>query len=372
MRLAWAALVACGGTAPVAKHEPVITQSAISPSAPTCAEIAVILPMPRSLVDQRAIAAKEKAIAKACMDDRWSSSVIACVASSTNPVDCLGGLTVAQHKAYDDAIASWLYTFANEADVADADPVSCLDVQHVELFDPPITGATPERDWELRARKNLVFALCIAHSWPEDTIRCLRDASTESETATCVASLDPQLHPRLVAVRDLATAIEKRRKAPKKLECKLVAEHHITEARWKAALKAKKPTERKTAIAEARKAMADACTSEGWDEATRTCLLADGGEETCLDKIRWTPSAVALVSTVPMISLPECGDYEAAVRELEQCASAPPETRTAMRQGFQALEQATGDIPFDQKETIVKTCRQAADTIRQVRAAYGC
>ncbi|HUS30435.1 MAG TPA: hypothetical protein VMZ53_18125 [Kofleriaceae bacterium] len=358
-------VAACGSTTPVQPGAPAPTSVPPPPAVPTCEEAGIILRGPIEASQwEKAGPKREAAIANACKGDRWSQSTITCVASSTNPLECLDALTAAQRASYDAALAKWSKEFG-EPEVAL--PLTCIDALHSpQLLDPPLTDASPQREWELGARQRFLPAMCMDDNWSDEALGCLRDATTEVATGACVMKLDPKVHARLVTVHDLARAIDALRKTPAKLDCAKVAEHHYSDEKTKRDLKSMKPADRKRLVAGVRKTMSDACSNEGWDEETRACMLADGGEENCFGTVRFATSAG---QPRPMISIPECGEYARAVSELQRCSAAPPETRKAMQEAFDSVDRSA---TADGKEALVSACRNAADSIRQVIAAYGC
>ncbi|HUS32483.1 MAG TPA: hypothetical protein VMZ53_28475 [Kofleriaceae bacterium] len=360
-------LVACGGTTPP-QQSPVVANRPWSAAPPTCEEVGIILRGANEDRSEAAGPAKERAIAEACTRDNWSQLVIACVAGTTDAHACLVQLTQAQHAALDNRLAAWAAQFGGDA--GDSAPAAtCFDALHaIELFDPPINDTSPERQWQINVRQRVLVDMCTNDPWTDEVNACLRDAASEAATGACVATLDPKVHAKLVSLRELAKAIEALRKTPAKIDCKKVAEHHHSDARTKDALKALKPAERKQLLASARKTMADACTNEGWDEPTRACMIADGGEETCFGTVRWG----SVTPGIPMIAIPECGDYATAVRDLQVCSAAPADTRAAMKQAFEEVERASMNVPADQKGALATACKTAADAVVQVRAAYGC
>jgi hypothetical protein len=365
--LAFALVAACGSTPPaperVAERPPPWT-----PAQPTCEEAGILLRGPVDNTRDAAGPAREKAIAEACKHDHWSQGVIACIASSTNANECLNALTAVQHKALDEALASWSTTYvaAGAPDMT----VTCFDALHsIELFDPTITDTSPEPEWEKNVRQRDLASMCNADAWPDEAMTCLRDATTESATGACVATLDPKVHARLVVMRDLAKTITTLRTSPTKLTCAKVAEHHYSDAKAKQELKSMKPADRKWLIAGVRKTMTDACSNEAWDEATRACVIADGGEETCFGSVRFG----SVTPTVQLYSIAGCADYARAVSDFQRCSTAPLETRTAMQTALQQIDQSVmGTMTANEKRALEQACQTGANAVRQVTTSYGC
>ena len=198
---------------------------------------------------------------------------------------------------------------------------------------------------------------------------CLRDANSEAATGACVARLDPKVHARLLTVHDLAKSIDTLRKTPAKIDCTKVAEHHYSDARVKAELGKMKPADRKLLVTGIRQTMSGACANEAWDESTRACMVADGGEETCFGTMRW---GAVQATPLQLYAIPACADYAKAVADFQQCTTAPRETRTAMQQALQQIEQASVTVSASQKATLDTACRAAANAVRQVQTTYGC
>ncbi|HTL33727.1 MAG TPA: hypothetical protein VL326_11415 [Kofleriaceae bacterium] len=368
--LALAILVACGGTPPAATRGTYAEPLHNAPAEPTCGEVGILLRGPNEDRSESSGPAKERAIAESCERDRWARPVIACVASSTHPTDCLRDLSKLQREAYDQRIAAWAVKYGEPPGATPDTAPTCFDALHaIELFDPTITDASPERDWELTTRQRVLSGLCSTDGWSDEQMACLRDASTEAATGTCVATLDPKVHARLVALHDLAKTIETLRKTPAKIECPKVAEHHYSDAKAQRDLKKLKPADRKTLLAGIRKSMSDACTSDAWDEPTRACMIADGGEETCIGTVHWA----AVQPSGQMYTIPACADYAKAVSDFQLCDAAPRDTRTAMYQALQQMDQSTvAQASASQKTALETACVSAANMVRSVTASYGC
>lgn len=369
MRLAgvFALLVACGGTtaAPAPGHEPA---RPAQPAQPTCDEVGVIL---RGNVDDRdegAGPAKEKAIAESCKVERWSIPVVACVAGTAYPQDCLKQLNAEQKQRYDERIGAWNRQFAPDesVDVPQPAPASCADATYNgEYFDPLIDDTTPEQEWELATRKRALLAFCTRDSWSEETRNCLRDAQSAADVNSC--SIDPAVIARVSVIRDVAKSIEVLRKTPKKLDCAKVVDHHYGDAAWKGRLADKKPAERKKLIAESRKQMLDACKAEAWNDVTRACVLADGDDDACFGAQRWDYPYVASTQ------IPECSDYVTLVNDLQNCTSLPQATKDALRDAMKSFTQlpSTSASP-DLRAALVNGCKAGADAIRQMKSGFGC
>jgi hypothetical protein len=366
MRLAglFAVLAACGGTSRPAQV-PAPTPPA-QPAQPTCDEVGIIL---RGSVEDRdagAGPAKEKAIAESCRRERWSIRVIACVAGTPVPSDCIKQLTAEQKQRYDERLGDWERHFAPDesAGYQDPPPPTCTEaIDNAEYLDPPIDDTSPEHDWELATRKRVLLAMCEHDAWSEETKTCWRDSLSVDRT---VCQVDPGVHTRVLALRDLANSIATLRKTPKKLDCAKVVEHHYGDTTWKGKLPDQKPAERKKRIAESRTQMLDACRAENWDETIRACVIADGDDDECFGAPRWGYPVAA------MVVIPECIDYAAAVNDLAQCAAVPQATRDALRDAVKSLDSATSSATPDMRATLATGCKAGADAVRQMASSYGC
>lgn len=361
-----AVLVACGGTSTQAPAPEPARPAA--PAQPTCDEVGIILRGSVEDRDEGAGPAKEKAIAQSCRSERWSVRVVACVAGTPVPTDCLKQLTAEQKQRYDERIGEWSRQFAPDesVDVPPPPPASCDDaVYSSEYFDPPIDDTSPEQEWELAARKRALLAACNQDGWSDETKACFRDASSASAVSAC--SVPPNVQARVLALRGLADAIAALRKTPKKLDCAKVVEHHYGDATWRGKLTDKKPAERKKLIADSRKLMLEACKTEGWNESMRACVIADGDDESCFGTQHWD-YPYAATTTVP-----ECVEYAAAVADLELCSTVPQATKDALRSAAKTFSQLPpGSVSADTRSTFATSCKAATDAVRQMKSSFGC
>ena len=80
----------------------------------SCGDAGVIL---RGRVEdaKRAGPAKEAVIASACLLDKWSPEVLACIGGDGAPPSCLDKLDGRQRAAYDKALESWAGEFGESA-----------------------------------------------------------------------------------------------------------------------------------------------------------------------------------------------------------------------------------------------------------------
>lgn len=366
MRLAglFAVLVACGGTRPPA-HVPDAERPA-QPAQPTCDEVGVIL---RGSVEDRAEGAgpaKEKAIAESCKRERWSVRVIACVAGTVVPTDCIKQLTAEQKQRYDERIGEWERHFAPDESVGyqDPPPPTCSEaIDNAEYLDPPIDDTSAEREWELATRKRVLLAMCEHDAWPEETKTCWRDSLSVDKT---VCPIDPAVHARVLALRDLANAIAALRKTPKKLDCTKVVEHHYGDVMWKGKLADAKPAERKKRIADSRKQMLEACRSEAWDEPRRACVIADGDDDACFGAPRWGYPVNA------MGTVPECVEYEQAVNDLARCPAVPQPTRDAIHDAVKSIEDASTNMTPEMAKALATGCKAGSEAVKQMLSSVGC
>jgi hypothetical protein len=109
------ALAACGAPAtsqPVAPAPAQPTVPTRAPAAITCGDAGVVL---RGYVEdaKRAGPVKEAAIATACLLDRWSPEVLACIGGDGSPAACIGKLDGRQRAGYTKAIEAWNAEFGD-------------------------------------------------------------------------------------------------------------------------------------------------------------------------------------------------------------------------------------------------------------------
>jgi hypothetical protein len=137
----------------------------------------------------------------------------------------------------------------------------------------------------------------------------------------------------------------------------------------KDALKKNKPADRKTILAGIRRTLSDACTSEAWDESTRACMMADGGEETCFGTVRF---GAVTSGTFQMFSIPTCAQYAEVVMRFQKCNGAPKDTREAMLKALEEIDKTSTHASPDQQAALATACQAAANAVQQVFSAYGC
>lgn len=388
MRLAaLVAIAACGGTPAVAPAPPpgpaaasAPAPEAAAPAPVTCSDAGVIL---RGVVDDRHRAgpAKEAAIARSCLLDRWPPDVLACVASNAKPKTCLDALTAEQRETHEARLIAWNDVYSDESlddpppedDVDDAPPpIDCaVGVGDVATYAPPIASTGPERDFAIAMRRRAVLALC--ERWTQDQRRCF---TTGTAAATCRAQLEPAAQQALAdALARHEAALAKTAQALKRpgtFECPQVVARHYGDAAWKGHVDHVKPAARRTLIADARALMKKACTAEAWPPVLRACLAGGGGEPCFLgtpqSAQRWGYPPAGVRRT----GLPECDEYGVEVGRVARCAQIPSASRDAMADAYNAVAGAWTNIPADQRHAIATSCRQARDAIRQALAALGC
>lgn len=355
------------------------------PAKVSCADAGTILRGP--VEDPRkAGPAKEAAIASACLFDRWSQSILDCIGSTLEPQECLKELTTAQRTALDTKMQSWVDIYTDETWEALEDEVATVAIScagvigDVATYAPPLVVVGEERDFAVKLRRHLVLAQC--ETWPQPVLECMQRQGPKACRPHLPVGAEGTLAAELAAVDALVAKIAAAKKRPH--DCKTVVATHYRDAAWKGkaqppnnpkatrAERAKQAAERKRLIAESRKRMLDACTSEAWSATIRACELAEGGEH-CARGLgrpaRWTFPAVGVVSST---GIPECDSYHQAIERLLACDKFPMQSKDAVKQGYQAMLEAIHNAKPGSLSGLALSCKAGDDAIRQALAAVGC
>ena len=371
-------VAACGSQAaaprpaPTPPPAPIAIDTAARPAPVTCGDAGVLL---RGAVDDERDAGPEKeaAIANACLHHEWSREVIDCVGSSTTPRDCLARLTPAQSALYRKQLVSWL----------DAYPDEELDEDHEELVEkyvecrhgigdvlqyaPAVSATGTQRELAVSLRRYHLLELC--EDWDQDVRQCFNEGKAPTVCRVLLEADEERAVVDTLVDIDAVLARVAARKGPP--TCDRVVKTHYANARWKGVLAKLKPAVRARVIAESRKRMRAACSSEAWSETVRACIVADAGEA-CFHAsgiATWgfPPSAVAIKTGIT-----ECDAYGDALRALVKCKSIPRKAAQSMLDSFQREAAVYANMSGPQRMAAASSCRHSDATIRQSAKSLGC
>ena len=313
--------------------------------------------------------AKEKTIATACSDDKWSRAVIDCVAGTARPQDCLDKLDEKQVDSFEKRLADWS---TQTLSPTGSPLVECADaVGDGKSFHPP---SEPD-PWVAKRRRDFLIDAC-EHAWGPSLKSCLLVAGDDgSEAEACLqAELDTtelsELTDGLDGLDKLWTKIRDIRDNAAKITCKQVVATHYADATWKQKLDGYKPPQRKQMIADSRAAMTKSCTADKWSDTTRACIIVGGGN-TCFEseKLRWGYPATG---TVKVVGIAECDDYSAAVMKFTSCATLAEASRMMITRSLQQMLVEIARLPAAERAKMGANCKAAMETIQTEVAAAGC
>jgi hypothetical protein len=373
---------ACGSTQPAPSPVVANTPPPAPASVATCTDVGVILRGEVESDDEDAGPAREKVVATACEQDRWSQPIIDCVASTATPTTCLDKLDDKQRASLDDALEQWHDTFVAHADAdADAAPtLTCDDaLADVTAIAPPIGPDAPERDWHIKQRKAFLHDEC-EHGWDDVLLACLVVSARIGDTAAASACLAngidaserDEISKQLTELDRLAAKIAAAKKKPATITCAKVVAVHYGDAAWKQKLDGYKPAERKKMIAASRDRMTKACTADAWDDTLRACIVLRGGE-TCFAstgmRLRWGYPAAGVVTVT---GIPDCDAYAKAIQSLTACSKVPQTSRDHMVRSLEQLLAQIAAAPADKRPAMGSSCKAALDAVEQLVTSVGC
>lgn len=366
------------------------------PASVTCADAGVIL---RGTVEdhRKAGPAKEAAIASVCRFDSWSQQILDCIGGEHEPKKCLDKLSTAQRAALDTKLTAWSETYdgetwdtAEDERVANEPPeIGCSAIitnANVSALAPPLGLLGEERDFAATARRVSVTAACEA--WPHPIRACVHDGLP---LATCRARLETgaeqALAGKLWVIDSLMTKIAAAKKKPATTyECKAVVAAHYSDNAWRGKAEvpknpqatraeiAKQATDRKQMIADSRKAMLDACTSEAWNATLRACELVDVDDLCAKGSGRPSRWGFPAVGVIARTGIAECDSYGQSLQALLACNKVPTQAKDSIKQGYDAMREGliSTATNAESKRLAATQCKQADDALRQASAALGC
>jgi len=126
-----------------------------------------------------------------------------------------------------------------------------------------------------------------------------------------------------------------------------------------------------------RQAFDERCEQDQWSGEVRTCItstrsLADpkhckdllaGPQREALDR----DLAAAESSTTSVAGLPDtCADYGRMIDRLQGCQQLPQQTRDALKQSYDQVEQVWLTVPEEGREALREACKAAVDAVEQI------
>lgn len=252
----------------------------------------------------------------------------------------------------------------------DAGEVECEDgIRDPASFPPVLAANAPERAWDIAIRAHVLADDC-EHQWSLELKRCLHDGTA----AACATHLPADLSERLALIDKLAAAIADARKQPASLGCKQMVAAHYGDVRWNGRLDGFTARVRTQMIADSRKLMLAACTTEKWDEATRACFALGGGDVCVINSdppIRrmWGYPADGSVRTV---GVPACDTYAALVGKFAICEKMPLHARESLGRTTSALMANIAAKPSTQRAKHGPSCEASLGAIESALRRAGC
>lgn len=226
--------------------------------------------------------AKEALIVQACERDRWPASVLACVASATEPTaqKCLDALPAEMLARYD----SVLEKYGSSRDALDDAPpeLSCEDAfgaTSVEAWPPAVTDEA-QRSLAAKLRRPPLESQCDDTAWSAEVRSCIAGRPSTGMDA-CLSLLDSA--DRVAAEKvikeadDLRAAIVKALATPKNVTCAKAVEVHYAPAKWMGKAPELTGAARRQAITASKKALLAHCMSE-WTIEARACVVASDSD----------------------------------------------------------------------------------------------
>ena len=256
----------------------------------------------------------------------------------------------------------------DHGDDHDHGDLACDDiVRDIATYPPALADDAPERAWQLEIRTHVLTDDC-EHVWTVENRECIAARGA----AACTAQLPADLPNRLTKLSELAGKIVEARKKPATIGCKQVVAAHYADIRWKNRLEGYTAKARQQMIADSRKLMLKACTTDQWSDSARACLVL-GGADLCFFRtpIRrmWGYPADGSVKAT---GVAECDDYDAAVSRLAKCSAMNQDVRDSMMRTSAALRAQIAGLPPDERARRGPGCRAALKPISDMIATFGC
>lgn len=364
---------------------PATASTLVKPAPVSCGDAGVIL-RGRVTDSDHAGPAKEAAIARACLHDRWSPEVLECIGTTpglTGATGCLEHLGPEQRASFQKKLVAWNDEFPDE-DMPDGDDDADADVDFVECshgignvatYAPPITRTGEDRDLELALRSRAVLALC--DDWSTEARRCF---GSGGPPATCRTLLEADqaraLADKLTELEKLMTKVAAAKAKPARIACSQVVAAHYGDGAWKGKLDTLKPALRRQLVTGSRARMTKACTADKWPANLRACVIAAGpiADTACFVASGQRPALWGYPASGVAVKtgIPECDAYGDALAALSACPSVPSAAAVSLLEAYHASAAALAATPPADRPAKAAECKRSDAAIRQSAAALGC
>jgi hypothetical protein len=309
------------------------------------------------------------AMTRSCVDDKWSSEAVKCVddAADTDAMDrCESTLSALQKANLERAMNAALGTASDNAtEAACGDAAKALADLVLGLRAPP-ASASAKKQVERRhvAGTSLVMdlaAVCLGDRWSEDTISCMKSASSLTDLVTCHQMLagDGDEHIQAVEIGAIGSASD----------CVKTTGRAV---------------DRMTDVAEPKRAhmawaLAESCSADWWPTSALTCVAGartTKALERCEAKLSTSQRAdvTAVMSYAMAIgevmpddpSLPpECKEYHAVIERLASCDKMPAQARAALRDAYRQAAAGWTNLPPEALANLAKACKAGTKAVSQ-------
>jgi hypothetical protein len=308
------------------------------------------------------------AMTRACIDDKWSSEAVKCIdeAVDTSSMEqCEPKLSAQQRANLDRVMNAAIGTGNDDAAKACGDAASAFADLILGLRTSP-AAATAKKQVERRhlARASLVAdltGLCTSDRWSEDTISCMKSASSLADLVTCHEKLagDGDEHIQDAEMRAIGSAADCVKTTTRTVDHMTdVAEPKRAHVTW---------------------ALAESCSADWWPASALTCVAGaktTKALERCEAKL--TASQRADVTAVMSYAMtigevvpddpslpPECKAYHAVIERLASCDKMPAQARAALRDAYRQAAAGWTNLPPEALANLARACKAGTEAVSQ-------
>jgi hypothetical protein len=307
----------------------------------------------------------KSAMTKACSDDTWSSEALQCLDDATDESSlerCELELTARQKASLERAM-----TKAMGMDNDDSTKAACGDAAKAVadlvsgLRTSPASSSKAQLERRREAAASLaaeLAGLCVSDRWPEETIACMKSASSLTDLVTCRKKLAGAAdeHVRgaeLDALGSAGDCVKTTARAVDRITD--ISDSTRAHMRW---------------------GLAESCSADWWTSSALSCIArakTTEAQERCEAKLTKSQRAdVTVVMTYAMgigevvsdASLPkECEDYGAVIERLATCDKMPAQSRDALRNAYREASAGWKNLPPDVKANLATACKAGRDAV---------